>query len=186
MDVGDVDAAEPILLTENPTLEEPPGVKIEPGSPTTKIDVGDSAVSSTDKGGGALDGTTEGKKTQPDGKEGPTSVKGSVIVQGPATKTVRQTKFMFNIADGGFSELHTLWAEEKVKRFRHSVWGRHHDYWLLKGVVTYPTSLWVWGVGVWVCVGVGCVCLDCGVGMYVWCVLGCGCLGCVWCGVGCV
>ena len=47
-------------------------------------------------------------------------------------------KFMFNIADGGFTELHTLWADEKTKGFSPAVWGRHHDYWLLKGIVTYP------------------------------------------------
>ena len=50
-------------------------------------------------------------------------------------------KFMFNIADGGFTELHTLWAEEKTKGFRLSVWGRHHDYWMLKGICTYPSLL---------------------------------------------
>lgn len=49
------------------------------------------------------------------------------------------SRFMFNIADGGFTELHTLWAEEKTKGFRPSVWGRHHDYWMLKAISTYPT-----------------------------------------------
>lgn len=50
----------------------------------------------------------------------------------------QQLKFMFNIADGGFTELHNLWAEEKTKGFSPQLWGRHHDYWLLKGLVTYP------------------------------------------------
>ena len=49
-------------------------------------------------------------------------------------------RFLFNIADGGFTELHTLWAEEKIKGFRPTVWGRHHDYWMLKAISTYPTS----------------------------------------------
>ena len=47
-------------------------------------------------------------------------------------------RFMFNIADGGFTDLHNLWGEEKTKGFSVSVWGRRHDYWLLKGVTTYP------------------------------------------------
>jgi len=47
-------------------------------------------------------------------------------------------KFMFNIADGGFTELHNLWANEKTRGFSPQIWGRHHDYWLLKGLVTYP------------------------------------------------
>ena len=50
-------------------------------------------------------------------------------------------RFMFNIADGGFTELHTLWAEEKTKGFRPDMWGRHHDYWMLKGISTYPQDV---------------------------------------------
>lgn len=49
-------------------------------------------------------------------------------------------QFMFNIADGGFTELHTLWAAEKTKGYNPRIWGRRHDYWLLKGVVEYPTN----------------------------------------------
>ena len=53
-------------------------------------------------------------------------------------------KFMFNIADGGFTELHTLWANEQraLQNGReHEVWHRRHDYWLLAGIVTYPWLL---------------------------------------------
>ena len=52
-----------------------------------------------------------------------------------------QLKFMFNIADGGFTELHNLWSDEKTKGFSLRGWGRHHDYWLLKGLVTYPDHM---------------------------------------------
>lgn len=55
-----------------------------------------------------------------------------------STKTPSETRFMFNIADGGFTELHTLWSEEKTKGFRPAVWGRQHDYWMLRGICTYP------------------------------------------------
>lgn len=48
---------------------------------------------------------------------------------------------MFNIADGGFTELHSLWAIEKTQGFDPKKWGRHHDYWLLRGITEYPLVL---------------------------------------------
>lgn len=52
---------------------------------------------------------------------------------------------MFNIADGGFTELHTLWQNEQraltVGR-EHEVWHRRHDYWLLAGIVTHGYGRW--------------------------------------------
>ena len=33
----------------------------------------------------------------------------------PVTADKSQQKFMFNIADGGFTKLHSLWAEEKTR-----------------------------------------------------------------------
>ena len=45
-------------------------------------------------------------------------------------------KFMFNIADGGFTELHTLWQNEEkaaVPGREYEIWHRRHDYWLLAG-----------------------------------------------------
>merc|ERR1712223_956743 len=40
-------------------------------------------------------------------------------------------KFMFNIADGGFTELHTLWQNEEraaVPGREYEIWHRRHDY----------------------------------------------------------
>ncbi|XP_060558085.1 chromodomain-helicase-DNA-binding protein 5-like [Ruditapes philippinarum] len=54
-------------------------------------------------------------------------------------------KFMFNIADGGFTELHTLWQNEQralVKGREQEVWHRRHDYWLLAGLVTHGYGRW--------------------------------------------
>ncbi|XP_025081586.1 chromodomain-helicase-DNA-binding protein 4-like isoform X2 [Pomacea canaliculata] len=54
-------------------------------------------------------------------------------------------KFMFNIADGGFTELHTLWANEQraLQAGReHEVWHRRHDFWLLTGIVTHGYGRW--------------------------------------------
>ena len=45
-------------------------------------------------------------------------------------------KFMFNIADGGFTELHTLWQNEEKAATpgrEYDIWHRRHDYWLLAG-----------------------------------------------------
>ncbi|UYV68737.1 CHD5 [Cordylochernes scorpioides] len=56
-------------------------------------------------------------------------------------------KFMFNIADGGFTELHTLWQNEEraaVPGREFEIWHRRHDYWLLAGIVKYPfTQYWL-------------------------------------------
>ena len=49
-------------------------------------------------------------------------------------------KFMFNIADGGFTELHVLWEAEEKRKYD-NIWWRYHDYWLLAGVVVYPFIL---------------------------------------------
>ncbi|KAI6201100.1 hypothetical protein M3Y96_00805500 [Aphelenchoides besseyi] len=49
--------------------------------------------------------------------------------------------FKFNIADGGFTELHTLWKseEEVIKKLGidYKIWHRRHDYWLLCGFATH-------------------------------------------------
>jgi hypothetical protein len=45
---------------------------------------------------------------------------------------------MFNIADGGFTELHTLWQNEEkaaVPGREFEIWHRRHDYWLLAGKI---------------------------------------------------
>lgn len=54
-------------------------------------------------------------------------------------------KFMFNIADGGFTELHTLWLNEEkaaVPGREYDIWHRRHDYWLLAGIVTHGYGRW--------------------------------------------
>ncbi|RWS16916.1 chromodomain-helicase-DNA-binding protein Mi-2-like protein [Dinothrombium tinctorium] len=53
-------------------------------------------------------------------------------------------KFMFNIADGGFTELHTLWQnEERAATGReYEIWHRRHDYWLLAGIVKHGYGRW--------------------------------------------
>ncbi|XP_065202683.1 chromodomain-helicase-DNA-binding protein Mi-2 homolog [Planococcus citri] len=54
-------------------------------------------------------------------------------------------KFMFNIADGGFTELHTLWINEEkaaVPGREYEIWHRRHDFWLLAGIVAHGYGRW--------------------------------------------
>lgn len=58
---------------------------------------------------------------------------------------VHKRQFMFNIADGGFTELHTLWINEEKAASpsrEYEIWHRRHDYWLLAGIVTHGYSRW--------------------------------------------
>jgi chromodomain-helicase-DNA-binding protein 4 len=53
-----------------------------------------------------------------------------------AEEDEKKNRFMFNIADGGFTELHTLWQNEEkaaVPGREFEIWHRRHDYWLLAG-----------------------------------------------------
>ncbi|XP_072281166.1 chromodomain-helicase-DNA-binding protein 4 isoform X2 [Pyxicephalus adspersus] len=55
-------------------------------------------------------------------------------------------RFMFNIADGGFTELHSLWQNEEraatVTKKTYEIWHRRHDYWLLSGIITHGYARW--------------------------------------------
>ncbi|XP_078696084.1 chromodomain-helicase-DNA-binding protein 4-like isoform X5 [Branchiostoma floridae x Branchiostoma belcheri] len=53
--------------------------------------------------------------------------------------------FKFNIADGGFTELHTLWQNEQralQPTRENAIWHRKHDYWLLAGIVRHGYGRW--------------------------------------------
>ena len=56
----------------------------------------------------------------------------------------RLPKFMFNITDGGFTELHTIWqTEEKAAQGKeYETWHRRHDYWLLAGIIKHGYARW--------------------------------------------
>ena len=94
------------------------------------------------------DAKTEDKKDQSDDRA---VVKEEKTVEDKpkdkeATKEDRsKRKFMFNIADGGFTELHTLWQNEEkaaVPGREYEIWHRRHDYWLLAGIVTHGYGRW--------------------------------------------
>lgn len=58
--------------------------------------------------------------------------------------SVPKRDFSFNIADGGFTELHILWQnEERAAQGRtYEIWHRRHDYWLLSGVIKHGYGRW--------------------------------------------
>lgn len=68
-----------------------------------------------------------------------------VEAKGDEILEVHKRNFMFNIADGGFTELHTLWLNEEkaaVPGREYEIWHRRHDYWLLAGIVTHGYGRW--------------------------------------------
>jgi len=78
-------------------------------------------------------GTSEEEKKEDDSKEDKKEEK------------KEDPKFMFNIADGGFTELHTLWQNEEkaaVPGREYEIWHRRHDYWLLSGIVCHGYGRW--------------------------------------------
>jgi len=58
-----------------------------------------------------------------------------------ASSSKELPKFMFNIADGGFTELHVLWEAEEKRKYD-NIWWRYHDYWLLVGAVVHGYGRW--------------------------------------------
>ncbi|XP_056597233.1 chromodomain-helicase-DNA-binding protein 4a isoform X3 [Triplophysa dalaica] len=99
---------------------------------------------------------TDEKKAQKDEKE---SAKLEVAVKLPNGESAKdaaaggteerkkaKTRFMFNIADGGFTELHSLWQNEEraatVTKKTNEIWHRRHDYWLLAGIIQHGYARW--------------------------------------------
>ncbi|KAM4636423.1 chromodomain-helicase-DNA-binding protein 4 isoform 2-T2 [Discoglossus pictus] len=77
---------------------------------------------------------------------------GEATKEHPEEKTKKVTtppgkqRFMFNIADGGFTELHSLWQNEEraatVTKKTYEIWHRRHDYWLLSGIINHGYARW--------------------------------------------
>ncbi|KAI6228682.1 hypothetical protein M3Y99_01199800 [Aphelenchoides fujianensis] len=113
-------------LREQPTLMEPPAPKEEP-----KVE------------------PVEGEEPKAEGEA--MEVDEAAAQPPPAEslavpeKRVRPTPrpFKFNICDGGYSELHTLWINEEkaaLPKNQFEIWHRRHDYWLLAGIATHGYS----------------------------------------------
>ncbi|XP_045556379.1 chromodomain-helicase-DNA-binding protein 4 isoform X2 [Salmo salar] len=95
----------------------------------------------------------DGLKTEESGKlqngentkEGVAAAAMAVNVSEEKKKATKQ-RFMFNIADGGFTELHSLWQNEEraatVTKKTFEIWHRRHDYWLLAGIIQHGYARW--------------------------------------------
>uniref|UniRef100_A0A674A2Y4 Chromodomain helicase DNA binding protein 4a n=1 Tax=Salmo trutta TaxID=8032 RepID=A0A674A2Y4_SALTR len=74
------------------------------------------------------------------------SVKEGAAARVSEEKKKAKTRFMFNIADGGFTELHSLWQNEEraatVTKKTNEIWHRRHDYWLLAGIIQHGYARW--------------------------------------------
>ncbi|KAG5447792.1 choline dehydrogenase 5 [Clonorchis sinensis] len=98
------------------------------------------------------DGTTDMSNPDEDAAQSQSPQKETTETNKPAEKentneseTAKPHPFMFNIADGGFTELHTIWLNEQralVKDREAEIWHRRHDYWLLAGVVKHGYGRW--------------------------------------------
>ncbi|XP_078123311.1 chromodomain-helicase-DNA-binding protein 4a isoform X2 [Sander vitreus] len=81
-------------------------------------------------------------------KESGASAAAATAAAGAASeeKKKAKTRFMFNIADGGFTELHSLWQNEEraatVTKKTNEIWHRRHDYWLLAGIIQHGYARW--------------------------------------------
>ncbi|XP_077444255.1 chromodomain-helicase-DNA-binding protein 3 isoform X3 [Stigmatopora argus] len=68
------------------------------------------------------------------------------LAKGDGKPPPERPRFMFNIADGGFTELHTLWQNEERAAITSGkmseIWHRRHDFWLLAGIVTHGYARW--------------------------------------------
>uniref|UniRef100_A0A3Q1GZQ0 DNA helicase n=1 Tax=Anabas testudineus TaxID=64144 RepID=A0A3Q1GZQ0_ANATE len=68
------------------------------------------------------------------------------VPKGNGKPPIERPRFMFNIADGGFTELHTLWQNEERAAISsgkmNEIWHRRHDFWLLAGIVIHGYARW--------------------------------------------
>ncbi|XP_036002272.1 chromodomain-helicase-DNA-binding protein 3 isoform X1 [Fundulus heteroclitus] len=86
----------------------------------------------------------EGKGEKDAGKE--IKAAKEETTKGTAKPQTERPRFMFNIADGGFTELHTLWQNEERAAISsgkmNEIWHRRHDFWLLAGIVVHGYARW--------------------------------------------
>ncbi|KAM9340314.1 chromodomain-helicase-DNA-binding protein 4a isoform 2-T2 [Symphorus nematophorus] len=89
-----------------------------------------------------------GDSSKESGASAATAAAAAAAATGAASeeKKKAKTRFMFNIADGGFTELHSLWQNEEraatVTKKTNEIWHRRHDYWLLAGIIQHGYARW--------------------------------------------
>lgn len=134
---------------EKPKVEDAEKMDVDEADANKKTDaVKDKDVKDKpeDQDKEAADKEVEVKEEKPADKPSEKAADDKVKAAKEITKEdCSKRKFMFNIADGGFTELHTLWQNEEkaaVPGREYEIWHRRHDYWLLAGIVTHGYGRW--------------------------------------------
>ena len=131
---------------EKEGAETPPKMEVDEKAEDKKCEAnGEEAAAS--KGDEAAAAAPKGEASKPESlkngdvvkkEDGGKEASGDEKSPDDKDKENKPHKFMFNIADGGFTELHTLWQNEEraaVPGREFEIWHRRHDYWLLAGTV---------------------------------------------------
>ncbi|XP_048580667.1 chromodomain-helicase-DNA-binding protein 4 isoform X2 [Nematostella vectensis] len=131
---------------EDAKKEESKTEEMETDAESKQEETGNATVDSTKPTAEAKDEKTDDTKETKEGLKGDKSdpvTTPKAEEKSPKAEALRkpEKKFMFNIADGGFTELHTLWEVEE-KRKCDDIWWRKHDYWLLAGVAYHGYARW--------------------------------------------
>ncbi|XP_028973516.2 chromodomain-helicase-DNA-binding protein 3 isoform X2 [Esox lucius] len=107
-------------------------------------------IDNKEKTGSQTSSDVKKEETKADGKElAKEEVAKEVAIDTlpkPPIVPPERRRFMFNIADGGFTELHTLWQNEERAAISsgkmNDIWHRRHDFWLLAGIVLHGYARW--------------------------------------------
>ncbi|XP_026833951.1 chromodomain-helicase-DNA-binding protein Mi-2 homolog isoform X1 [Drosophila erecta] len=140
--------AKDLEVKEEPQTEDKEKEKVEekkPIPPTTVIDDDDDDVMIVKEDGELEKPSASSPKDQKAVAAAAATATGATGKGVEDSLEVLKRKFMFNIADGGFTELHTLWLNEEkaaVPGREYEIWHRRHDYWLLAGIVTHGYGRW--------------------------------------------
>uniref|UniRef100_A0AAQ4PQU5 DNA helicase n=1 Tax=Gasterosteus aculeatus aculeatus TaxID=481459 RepID=A0AAQ4PQU5_GASAC len=110
-----------------------------------KGEVSESKIDSEESKGKAIKAEESSKlQNGENAKEAATAA--PVVNVSEEKKKATKQRFMFNIADGGFTELHSLWQNEEraatVTKKTFEIWHRRHDYWLLAGIIQHGYARW--------------------------------------------
>uniref|UniRef100_A0A3Q2Z402 Chromodomain helicase DNA binding protein 4 n=1 Tax=Hippocampus comes TaxID=109280 RepID=A0A3Q2Z402_HIPCM len=128
-----------------------PGTHISKAQPLTSIRLGkDDDLAGKEEKEKETRGDKDGVKSEESSRlqNGENTREGALSVLNVSEEKRKASKqrFMFNIADGGFTELHSLWQNEEraatVTKKTFEIWHRRHDYWLLAGIIQHGYARW--------------------------------------------
>uniref|UniRef100_A0A7N8WKW6 Chromodomain helicase DNA binding protein 3 n=1 Tax=Mastacembelus armatus TaxID=205130 RepID=A0A7N8WKW6_9TELE len=143
-------ASSPVVKTATPTPDASYNntpCTSKPGSQTSHVEDKEEGEVLSEKEkdeGKEVDGSKTGDPEEDAGKE--VKAAKEEVPKGNGKPLTERPRFMFNIADGGFTELHTLWQNEERAAISsgkmNEIWHRRHDFWLLAGIVIHGYARW--------------------------------------------